>query len=83
VEPKKVLDRSTRNKLARTSNMLVPKTARAKEKTNLRPRGFSIANLPLIRNIICGDLLKKLPIRQNLYFFLGGTLNLQNEKAGS
>jgi len=27
--------------------MLVPKTASAKEKTNLRPRGFSIASSPL------------------------------------
>jgi hypothetical protein len=38
-EPRKVLAKSTKNKLDNTSSMLVPKTARTKEKMNRFPSG--------------------------------------------
>jgi hypothetical protein len=44
-EPKKVLAKSTKNKLDNTSSILVPKTTRAKEKINRLPSGLSVAEL--------------------------------------
>ncbi len=44
-EPKKVLAKSTKNRLDNTSSILVPKKARAKDKMNRLPSGLSTAEL--------------------------------------
>jgi hypothetical protein len=51
-EPKKVFAISTKNKLARTSSMLVPKTAIAKEKTNFELGNTLAEDIPLVIELL-------------------------------